>query len=334
MSLAPTIRVSLSVESGRVRRVALGSQAPSPAQALFVGLFAREVPARAKLVFSLCPVAQSVAAELAIGAARGAPPQLDRKRQLALACEHLAENMRSLVLAWPGVQPDTGTLANLRTGLEALRNLPDAADIDLQRRILELRNAAVALGFGDDHDAERWFPRLLRSTVQDPLLGLRAIPGPTALRPEDDEGAFASLGLAMPAAWRLEAPVPIPEHLFTRGAGIPAMIDRLTAIAAGESADGSARAQCLGANKGAAAVNSPRGRLFHYVELDDADRVLAYRTLSPTDRNFACGGPFERALLASDMSAGAAAEQTVARIAALYDPCVAVEVKISESADA
>ena len=334
MSFAPTIRVRLTVESGRVRDVTLGPHGPSPAQALFVGVSAREIPARAATVFALCPIAQSVAAELAISAAHGATTALDRSRQAALACEHLAENLRSLVLAWPGAQPDAETLKNLRSALDALRGLADSAAADRQSRMLVLRDAAAALGFGLDDRAERWFPRLLHTTSSDPLLGSCAIPAPDALGAGDDEAIFGSLASGVRAASRPEASVSIPALLRARGAAIAATIDRLASIAAEESPNGSARSQSLGANKGAAAVDSPRGRLFHTVELDDEDRVVAYRTLSPTDRNFAPGGPFERALLSRDIGAGPDAELAVARIAALYDPCVAFELKIAEGADA
>ena len=335
MSLAPTIRTRLTVESGRVRDVALRPQEPSPAQALFVGLSAREVPARAAMIFSLCPIAQSVAAELAIGAAHGATPVLDRKRRAALVSEHLAENLRSLVLAWSDAQPDVATLASLRTALDALRGLPDSVDADRRRRILILREVTATLGLAlHDDTPATWLQRLLQVISRDPLLASRVVPAPVTLDPEEDEAIFACLQGKAHSASLSKAQVSIDSHLRARGAAIVTMIDRLASIASGEDGSGMPRARPLGMNKGAAAVDSPRGRLFHYVELNDDDRVLSYRTLSPTDRNFARGGPFEQALLSSDIGAGPAAKQAVARIAALYDPCVAVEVKIVESADA
>ena len=163
MNLAPMIRIGLTMDAGRVRHVALDAARYSPAQKLFIGIPAREVPARAATVFALCPMAQSLAAELAIAAAHGEKPVVDRKRAIALGAERLGENLRSLVLSWPGATPDRDALAALRGALGALRGLADCTNAEMQTRIANLRQSATVLGFGpDDANETRWFSRLLR----------------------------------------------------------------------------------------------------------------------------------------------------------------------------
>ena len=331
MNLAPMIRIGLTMDAGRVRHVALDAARYSPAQKLFIGIPAREVPARAATVFALCPMAQSLAAELAIAAAHGEKPVVDRKRAIALGAERLGENLRSLVLSWPGATPDRDALAALRGALGALRGLADCTNAEMQTRIANLRQSATVLGFGpDDANETRWFSRLLRDISADPLLGELAAPSPGSAAPAADDRMFDLLASDgdQPPQTPARA-IPVTEHLRARGAAIVEAIDGLAQLASG-GASHTFASRTLGPGVGAAAVESPRGRLFHVVALDAADRIAQYRTLSPTDRNFANDGPFAQALLGREIGSGPAAERRVAQIAALYDPCVAVEVTVRE----
>lgn len=335
MNLAPMIRIGLTVEAGSVRHVTLDSAGSSAAQKLFTGVPACDVPARAATVFALCPMAQSLAAELAIAAAHGERPVVGRRRAIALSAERLGENLRSLVLSWPGSTPNRDALAALRGALDALRSLADCSNAEMQTQIATLRQSATVLGFGPDNTTEaRWLPRLLRDASVDPLLGELAAPSPGSAAPVADDRMFDLLAsnADLPPQPLAQA-VPVVEHLHARGAAIVEAIEGLAQLARGGAGDTFA-SRTLGAGVGAAAVESPRGRLFHVVALDAADRIARYRTLSPTDRNFANGGPFAQALMGREIGSGPAAERRVAQIAALYDPCVAVKVTVRESAHA
>lgn len=335
MSLAPNIRIGVTVEGGRVSGVALEPHGPLSPQALFMGLPARVCPARAAMIFALCPVAQSLAAELAIDAALGRTPIVGRNRLIALTAEHIGENMRSLVLSWPGSPPDSAALAALRLALVALQGLADAPDAEWPARIAAVRASAVALGFGPANEMEtNWFGRLLHEVAGDPIFGVHMAPDSCATSPADDEAIFAAMARGSDLPSHEAAPsVACAVHLRARGAAIAATIDRIDSLGAGDADNCLYVSRPLGNRTGASAVASPRGRLFHVVALDGEEHVASYRILSPTDRNFSPGGPFERAALGRELRDGPAA-LSVARIAALYDPCVAIDVRLRERAHA
>lgn len=334
MSLVPAIRIELAAESGRVREVAITATGPLSPAASFVGLPAVQVPPRAALLFALCPVAQSLAAEVAIAAARGETMAPDRKRLIALVAEHFRENLRSLVLAWPGLAPESATLTTLRAALSATQGLAELAPAQMSARLDASRRSVEALGFAANTPRRAsWFGRLLH----DVAIG-REGAGTDELfldEPGADGAVFESLAMSgEPPSGTANSAMPLLAHLYARGAQIDASIARLRRLAAGDFDETLCNAHPLQRGAGAAAVESPRGRLFHVARLDAAGRVAAYRTLSPTDRNFAVNGPLARTLSGCTIGTGAAAERRVAQIAALYDPCLAVDVRIREAAHA
>lgn len=336
MNPAPTIRIGLTVELGRVREIAIEQVGPAPATALFVGAPAGAVPARAAMIFALCPVTQSVAAELALAAAREEIPVLHRGRLIALAAEHHRENLRSLILSWPGKTPDSETLSVLRTALGALQGLEVSGDADMRARIALLRQCVANLGFDpDDASDSRWFPRMLAGVMSDPALAQLIAHDGYAVAPLSDDAMFDAM--TSDAETLPHAPYStglLVDHLRARGAAIVETLDRLDRLAAGDIDETLYHSRPLRSGVGGAAVDSPRGRLFHVATLNDSDHIQSYRSLSPTDRNFTSEGPFVRTLDGAFVGSGATAELRVAQIAALYDPCVAVNVNIRERAHA
>jgi Ni,Fe-hydrogenase I large subunit len=89
-----------------------------------------------------------------------------------------------------------------------------------------------------------------------------------------------------------------------------------------------------GANAGFGAVESARGRLYHWAEIGPEERVAAYAILAPTEWNFHPVGPFVAGLLGARVGQGEAARLAAARLAALFDPCVAFDVTLKEPAGA
>ena len=89
-----------------------------------------------------------------------------------------------------------------------------------------------------------------------------------------------------------------------------------------------------GANAGFGAVESARGRLYHWAEMGPDERIVAYAILAPTEWNFHPAGPFVAGLLGARVGHGEGARLAVTRLAALFSPCVAFDVTLKESARA
>ncbi|MDQ2105639.1 nickel-dependent hydrogenase large subunit, partial [Azospirillum isscasi] len=79
--------------------------------------------------------------------------------------------------------------------------------------------------------------------------------------------------------------------------------------------------------EGSGAVDTARGRLAHWVRLEDG-RIADYRIVAPTEWNFAADGPLAHGL-ADAAADGALAERAGLLVAAL-DPCVASAIAIQE----
>lgn len=75
-----------------------------------------------------------------------------------------------------------------------------------------------------------------------------------------------------------------------------------------------------------------RGRLFHSVRLDKLDRIADYAFVAPTEWNFHDDRPLAATL--RDATLGDAPRLEVQRLASVFDPCVAFEVELKETADA
>jgi Ni,Fe-hydrogenase I large subunit len=89
-------------------------------------------------------------------------------------------------------------------------------------------------------------------------------------------------------------------------------------------------AGAVGANAGYGAVESARGRLYHWAEIGADERIAAYAIVAPTEWNFHAAGPFVAALLGARVGQGETARLAVTRLATLFDPCVAFDVALKE----
>jgi Ni,Fe-hydrogenase I large subunit len=78
---------------------------------------------------------------------------------------------------------------------------------------------------------------------------------------------------------------------------------------------------------GYAAVETPRGRLYHLVRLD-GPAIADYRLLAPTEWNFHPQGPFAAMLRGSCIGEGETAKLRIAKLAALFDPCIACHIQL------
>jgi uptake hydrogenase large subunit len=333
----PAIRIDVRVDDGRACGVAIDCSGALQPSRLFRGRAAHEIPAMAQRIFALCPMAQSEAARLAVAEASGERADALRSRALQLLAERCAENLRSAVMGWPDAAPDGETLGALRGALDALRGIlaaPDDPSCVLRVRAVE--NAARALGLPDKPDAAltRWFGTLWREAQGDEEIAAALAPQPVSSGADDDAmfDALDSGRAAIPAA-PTDA-ISFLDHFRARWTELAHTIDILARIARGEAVAPANDGRRSAMRTACVALDSPRGRLFHRIVLDHENRVADYRIVTPTDRNFAPDGPFAIALQNLRVGAGREAELRVARLAALYDPCVAIGVAVRECADA
>ena len=233
---------------------------------------------------------------------------------------------------------------SLRDALGALQALARQSrdercgDMDLAPLVARLTKAVRGLGLplsADAAPAAGWFGRVWRDAADDCLLCALQAPDEMAEAADDDAiFDFLDAGSDVTPPQRLRD-IDALARLRARWADLSDAIDRLGRLARGDqSAGDGVRARTTPAGAGVAAVDSPRGRLYHRVALDRDGRASDYRILSPTDRNFRSNGAFARALTGAIIGEAADGELRVARLAALFDPCVALHIRIEGHADA
>jgi hypothetical protein len=306
---------------------------PSP---VFIGLSPAEAATLAGRLFSLCPVAQSLAAQAAGEAARQAampvePDAAERgARALKLLCERLGEMLRASLLDWPGdAPPAPEDISRLREALKALRKMPQTDKAP--QRIEALADAM--LGLND------MFLRQLAAVQADEAHWELAAQTPDYLGAADDAAVFAAMtrdaGFSRaPALPGRCAETGAPARQQATGGGLAArlaarqadlavtLVAIRTLLAGGATPEGLLSAQGEPSGWGFAAVDSARGRLYHALRLDSADRIADYRIVAPTEWNFHPEGPLARLLRGARIGAGTAAKRRIERLAFVFDPCI------------
>lgn len=322
---AGTLRVELLVRGGVVRDVTLTSTRPVTLAGGLVGHPAAAVPAMMERLYAVCGCSQRIAAAFAIAEARNEPFPADARRMAAaeLAQERIAAHLRATVVGFPDVAPSPAEFAAIRTALAsgegqaaalAALGIPDAAPRSWAARLLAACNtepepvACDPLGPGDDAEVVAALRAGGATFQQAPTLPGR--------RPET--GAYARGGLPGPAC---------PQARLWA---------RFAEIAAGVRETPEERwiaARRLGPGEAFAAVETPRGRLYHLVGVDGRGRLSTLRVLAPTEWNFHADGPFVRALRGRRAGGTREIQNETRRIAGLFDPCVAVDVSVNETTE-
>lgn len=359
---ALTVRAALA--DGYVRRAEVSSTRPVSLSRLFIGRPADEAPVLAGSLFSLCGFSHAVAAALAVARARGQTADPDPGAWVrGILAERVAEYLRSLVIGWsdnPGATPMTpDLLMALRDALAAARELT-ALPLGLALRRAKSgddttqavsRLVWAARRLGDADDPETALGAMLERAKAEAAFMLRA---PDALTAEDDDAVIGRLrqdGPVFAAQPSLRGRV-VETGAFARHYScLPpsassgpqsAIAARLTARLAdlAQAVDALDNGQRIGLwsaegfeGEGFCAVESPRGRLYHWVGLDEAGSIARYAIVAPTEWNFHPNGPFIGSLLGAKVGEGAAAERRVSWLAALFDPCVAFRVVLQQDQD-
>lgn len=350
---AGRVIVSAALAGGRVVSAAVRSDRPRGLAAALAGRPPAEIPEVVRRLFALCGMSQATAAThaLRMAGAALAGPDSSAERD-ALVAERLVEHLRATAIGWSAAVP---LLASERPALPAALSAAATAPVSSAA----LAAALDQLGFCDGRAGDRagwrlgsWADRLLGFVAAGPSL---SDPAPDPLSGADDAAVLAALdrdGEAYaarpclpgrrpqtgPAARAALAGVPVDDAAARLSARFAEIAAAAAHFCGGHRLEHDAlvTAGRLAERTGWAAVETPRGRLYHLVALDGAGRVARYLILAPTEWNFAAQGPCATALVGAEIGTDAVAqatvELTIARLASLYDPCVECRVEIVDAA--
>lgn len=293
---------------------------------------------------------------------------------IGLLCERLNESLRSLAASSVDghdtfiLDHDIAAEAALRTAFSMTRELmtialsgagPSASNRAAIKSCAESVRAAISeLGVSFPHDRavaspspESWFGKLRSRLEADQGFAASV---PDSLEPEDDAAILEQLRndsegfAALPSvAGRAPETGAFARHwrrVDLSGGALPARLDarmiditrdaeRLVRAAAGEGDNADIRSLALASREGFAAAETMRGVLYHWVRLAADDTVKKYAIVAPTEWNFHPAGPFVAAALGARARRDLT-RRSLARLAALFDPCVALHVDVLESIDA
>lgn len=315
---------------------------------------ANDAPRLIGSVFTLCAASQRIASEAAVAAAQSLhlSDALRQRWRRMLYAERVAEHLRASLLDWPGEKSDPRRLAHLPALRQALTIARAAEKEDDDSLHIALKEAASDIGapLGLDGAPRAWLGELWRDVLQyaqiAPWLSCADF-----LAIDDAETVHRALCerkaefLSRPhLPGRIVETGAFARHFARLSRNIGLLAARLQArlydIAyaldalarkepmAGEEDLVVARSSKPG--EGFAMVDSPRGFLFHRVEIDASGAVTTYDILAPTEWNFHPAGPFAQALAAAKLNV-ADPRGIVATLAALFDPCASCDIKLREA---
>lgn len=311
------VTVGFSLTNGVVTAASIRSARPLSLASRFAGRPVEQAVEAVGLVNAVCGVSHAAALTFAAAMAgqRVIPREIAERWRVRLAAERVAEHLRELVRLAP-----VAAFPIVRDALEAARK---AARTGIAGD--DIRAIGAAFGLVPD-----WLPAL----PDHPAL-------PDALTSADDDAVIAALETDAEFSSLPVLPGRRPEtgpaSRLGWSAAVPGATDAARLVEAeealgillgGTSNDGDF-GNWLAANRtqnhtGYASVESPRGRLYYSAVVQGDGRLRDARVVAPTEWNFHPDGPFARALVGFRPDGDAV--MAIARLAAQFSPCVAVDV--------
>ncbi|MGO9005806.1 MAG: nickel-dependent hydrogenase large subunit [Beijerinckiaceae bacterium] len=372
MTIGPgAIVIATILAGGRVCSVQVHSTRPIGLARVFHGRPVEEIPALAERLFTLCGFSHAVAAKGAIDAALARVPSASDRfsSTIGLLAERVSESLKSCVIGWP--LPDAvnqqlvEAMLPLRDAIVSAREIMAAARSGLchaRRRELvpvadRLAGAVAALGLAGEagEPMPGSFLAGIMAEVCEETAFLPCTPDPLSSADDLDVVAelrsggaqFASLPAlpgrrietgAFARRWQ-EAPIarsPLAARLNARLFDTTkALFDLKKGLESGDTDDAELTNFGKAPDGGAyAAVESPRGRLYHCLDIGKGGRIASYELLAPTEWNLHPAGPLVAALLGAKVGAADEARPRIGRLASLFDPCVAFRVDCKEAGHA
>jgi hypothetical protein len=352
--MSSSIGVEVTRIEDRVEEAKVTPRRQVDATRILYGKAASDAPRLIGSVFTLCAASQRIASEAAVAAAQSQPtPDALRWRwRRMLYAERIAEHLRASLLDWPGEKSDPRRLAHLPALRKALGAARVAGEVNDNSLHAALKEAAWEVGapLEAGRNPTAWFAELWRDALQYAQIApwLSSV---DFLAIDDIESVHRALCernadfLARPhLPGRIVETGAFARHFGYLSRNIGLMAARLQArfcdiayaldvLASREPLAGEedlvvARSSRRG--EGFAMVDSPRGFLFHRVEIDASGVVTSYDILAPTEWNFHPAGPFVQALAAAKLDV-AEPRRFVATLAALFDPCASCDIRLREA---
>ena len=340
------IDITVRIDGGLIRHVGIANRRPRGAGLCFRDLPLAELPATVTRLFSICRMAQGMAAVAALEAAAGvtAAPAQGTARRLLLLAETVLERSVQTCLHWPallGEAPLVAPLKSLRTAFADLhRDLFPEGDW-LRPGGGRLAPAPQALSRRLEAGAEALrltgaLAGRLRRKVADDGLGdfgaaeigpLPDLPAELLERRLAADDSFAArpdwLGLPCftgPLARRPLFGTGLLAHLMAAEIDLAASLAEMRdSVAALCQHDGQAIALDGVSGVGLGVVEAARGRLVHRLQAEEG-RVGDYRMVAPTEWNFHPEGLLGQGL--TGRPAPADAEFALRLLITAIDPCV------------
>ncbi|WP_022720313.1 nickel-dependent hydrogenase large subunit [Rhodopseudomonas sp. B29] len=350
------IDVTVWLAGATIADVAITPRSRPPLTRLFAGKPSESILPVLPRLFSLCSVAHQVAFVSAVEAAqqRQATRETARQRLTLVMAERLTELVRGMFVGMHTL--DATSAAAVREVMQAatlLGNLDEAPSPEVRRDAVARINAALAtLGiFGGDRAIAPANP-CADSAAQDGGLRSQQMVEPSFLTAADDldivtrlladgvafsdapdlQGRIPETGVWARSASREAAETSPAARLNARVAEIAQLCDWLER--GDDDRNDVIASYQLGDRKGAAAVECARGRLYHAVALDDADRIVAFEFLAPTEWNFHARGPLVRSLKGAVLGDGPQGQDAVRALVGSFDPCVGFSLDFREASHA
>lgn len=350
------IDIHLTPRAAGGHGVRIVSHRSTGASRVLEGRAPREAVPLVPLLFALCGRSQQIAALRAVEAATGIrpAPREEAARALVVAAETVSEHATRMLVDWPrlvGEVPAMGIARQVREAAAALqvalfpRGIPAGCSPDA------VDAAAAALA-----EAVAVLPDVLAQAVEAqglcdlgevtaPLMPACLDPHRLAARMAEDD-AFVVAPEWDGLVFETGPFARLHDHPEVRrqGWGLAARL-AARAVETAETARkivGDAAALCdtspcaeedTPPGAGLGVVEAGRGRLAHYVALQDG-RVTRWRILAPTEWNFHPRGPLAEALGGLPPGPATATQRAAQWLVAALDPCVACTVTVGERADA
>ncbi len=359
------LRIAARWRDGRIAGVVIDNARPQAARAL-LGLPAAEACARVPTLFSVCRMAQGIAARLACAAARGEEGAVPVTpiSVAAQPAEMIQEHLWRLLLDWPAAVGFAPRRAEFVHWLRTLRALPPdgaqaAVAVELADWLAREWPDGAAAAMVEDcgappsrtPDAETLIATFAAVLCDDPAA---ASAGEDHWLPRQAASAWATALEVVPSsqfclhptlggvaretgALERQRHTPLVASLLDRGRHVAAryfarvvdLLDCTHSLVAGASVDSDPGfdAAPLPGGGGIARVETARGTLLHAARIDDG-RIADYAIVAPTEWNLHPAGPMVRELVDRAFEDPAAALRHVHRLALSLDPCVAFEVSL------
>lgn len=314
---AGRIVVEYSVNEGVVTEASVRSVRPVSLASHFAGRPIEQTIEAVGLVNAVCGVSHAAALTFAAATAgnRTIAPEEAERWQVRLAAERIAEHLRELARLAP-----VAAFPVVRDALEVVRKAARTGLAGDESRVI-----SAAFGLAPD-----WLPTLPKHPSS-----------PDPLTESDDAAVIAALeadaSFASLPTLQGRHPETGPQVRLGWSAAEPGTTDTARLVEAEEAlgillngAHGNAAfrnwltASRTQNHTGYASVESPRGRLYYFVVVQGDGRLRDARVVAPTEWNFHPDGPFARALAGFRPEGDAAT--AIARLAAQFSPCVAVDV--------